>query len=139
MASPHTLVSVAAALAVAGLLLTGCASAGGTQSTAQACKILETDLTSASSDLSTAFSTLQSDPSGAEKGLVTFENALKKSTAKVTNTKVRAKADATVTSITAMDDDLKVYIADTTKTAGLEKSATKVQSTFTALGKSCTA
>jgi PBP1b-binding outer membrane lipoprotein LpoB len=137
--SHRIVLTAATALAATALLLTGCsAGAGSQQSTKQACKVLQTGIESSSTDLSTAFSNIQSDPAGAEKSLAKFDVALKAATAKVTNAKVKSAATKTTTAVDAMDSDLKKYVEDSSETAGLQKSATKVQTTFTTLGKLCT-
>ena len=139
MFSHRTVLTTATTIAVAALLLTGCSAGGGAQTTKQACKVLSSDLTSSSSDLTSAFSNLQSDPSGAEKALAKFDVALKASTAKVTNTKIKNAAVATTKAVDKMDSDLKAYVKDSSDTSGLQASATEVQTTFTKLGKLCTA
>jgi hypothetical protein len=139
--SPRTALTAATALAVTGLLLAGC-SAGASasaQTTKQACKVLSTDLTSSASQLASAFSEIQTDPKGAEAALAKFDASLKKAAAKVTNTKVKAAATATSKAVDNMDSDLKAYVKDSTDTAGLQASATKVQTTFTKLGTLCSA
>ena len=137
---PTAIPTAIATLAVAVLLLTGCsAGAGAPQTAKQACAVLETDLISSSSGLSSAFSTLQSDPQGAETALAKFSKALTSSADKVTNAQVKAAVTATTKSVDAMDVDLKDYVKDTSHTAKLESSATKVQTTFSKLGGLCTA
>jgi len=139
--SSRLALTAATALAVAGLLLTGCSAGAGasTQTVKQACKVLSTDLASSATDLSSAFSEIQSDPKGAEAALAKFDAALKKSTARVTNVKIKAAAAATSKAVDSMDSDLKDYVKDTSNTTGLEASSSKVQSTFTKLGSLCTA
>ena len=140
MFSHRTVLTAGTSLAVAVLLLAGCsAGAGGQQTTKQACKVLSSDLTSSSSDLSSAFSNVQSDPAGAEKALAKFDVTLKASTAKVTNVKIKAAATATTKAVDKMDSDLKAYSKDSSDTSDLEASASEVQSTFTKLGALCTA
>jgi len=140
VSSQPPILTAIATLAVAVILLTGCsADARAPQTARQACKVLETDLISSSSGLSSAFSTLQSDPQGAETALAKFDKALTSSAGKVTNAQVKAAVTATTKSVAAMDVDLMDYIKDTSHTANLESSATKVQTTFSTLAGLCTA
>ncbi len=121
------------------MILTGCtASAPAAQTSKQGCKVLEGDLTSSASALTTAFSSLQSDPKGAEQALAKFDTALTASTAKVTNAKVKAAATATVKAIGALDSGLKAYIKDSSNTKALTSAAQDVQTTFNKLGTICT-
>ncbi|MDP9027422.1 MAG: hypothetical protein M3N46_07665, partial [Actinomycetota bacterium] len=131
MFSPRTALTTATALVAAGLLLAGCSAGASAQTTTQACKALSTDLTSSATQLSAAFSSLQSDPKGAETALAKFGATLKAANAKVTNAKVKDAATATSKAVDSMDSDLKSYIKDSSATAALESSASKVQSTFT--------
>ena len=123
------------ALALAGLLLTGCSA--GAQTKAQACKSIEGDITSATTDLQTAFSKIQTDPSAAEAGLKKFDSKMKSATAKVSNPTVKSAATATVKALDKMDVDLKAYIKDPSSTTALQASANKVQTTFSKLGTTC--
>jgi hypothetical protein len=136
----RTLLSTLGILAVSGLLLVGCSAAA--QSKTQACKILETDVSGAASTLSSAFEKITDDPSAAEKALKTFDVKMTASVAKVTNTAVRAAGDASVTSLNALDADLKKYAADPTNTGvvdALQSDATKVQTAFNKLASVCSA
>lgn len=138
---PRTVLTAAAAVAVTGLLLAGC-SAGttaSTQSTTQACEVLASDLQSNASTLTTAFSNIQTDPKTAEAALAKFGAALKKSTGKVNNVKIKAAATAASNAVSSMDSDLKAYVKDKTDTAGLAASGSKVQTTITKLGTLCSA
>jgi hypothetical protein len=139
--SPRLVLTAATALAATGLLLAGCsaAAAPSTQTAKQACSVLSGDLASSATELSTAFSSIQTDPQGAETALAKFDASLKKSTTKVTNSKIKTAAANTSKAIDAMDSDLKSYIKDSSRTAGLQASATQVQNTFGKLGTLCTA
>ena len=138
---PRTALPAATVVAVIGLLLAGCSAgaAASTQSPTQACEVLAGDLETNASGLTSAFSTIETDPKAAEAALAKFGSALKKSTAKVTNVKVKAAATAASQAISSMDTDLKAYIKDKTDTAGLAVSGSKVQTTITKLGTLCTA
>jgi hypothetical protein len=141
--SSRLALTAATALAMTGLLLTGCSAGAGapasSQSVKQACKVLSTDLKSSATDLSSAFSEIQTNPAGAEAALAKFDSALKKSTAKVTNSTIKSAAAATSKAVDSMDTDLKAYVKDTTDTKNLAASSTKVQTTFTKLGSLCSA
>ncbi len=126
-------------LALTALIFTGCTgSSASSQSTKQACKVLETDLQSAATSLTSAFDQMQSDPEGAETALAKFDTQLKASTAKVTNTKVKTAANATIKAVDSLDSGLKAYITDSSNTTQLESGAKDVQTTFTKLGSICT-
>jgi hypothetical protein len=137
--SPRSALTTATALAMTGLLLAGCSAAANPQSTTQACEVLANDLSSSASQLTSAFSEIQTDPKAAETALAKFGATLKKSSAKVTNAKIKAAAGATSAALDSMDTDLKTYIKDSTKTAALASSGAKVQNTVTKLGSLCTA
>ena len=140
MIDRRTVLSTLAALAVTGLLLTGCSA--GAQSKGDACKLLETDVSGAASTLESAFTQISDDPSAAEKALKTFSTKMTGSVAKVTNPTVRAAGDAAVKALNALDADLKKYADDPTNTDvvdSMQSAANKVQTTFTKLGTICTA
>jgi hypothetical protein len=137
MTSQRTLLSTAAVLAVAAALLTGCSA--GAQTTAQACKSIESDVSSASTQLSSAFSNIQSDPKAAEVALAKFDTRLKTANKKITNAGIKAKVAATTKALDTMDSDLKAYVVDPSDTTALQSSSEKVQTAFTSLGKTCDA
>ena len=138
---PRTVLTAATAVAVTGLLLAGCSAgpAASSQSTTRACEVLANDLQANASGLTSAFTNIQTDPKAAEVALAKFGAALKKSTAKVTNVKIKAAATAASTAVSSMDSDLKAYITDPTDTTGLSASGVKVQTTITKLGTLCSA
>jgi hypothetical protein len=140
MINRRTVLSALGILAVSGMLLTGCSA--GAQSKAQACKILESDVSGAASTLESAFDKITDDPSAAEKALKTFDTKMTASVAKVTNPTVRAAGNSAVKSLNALDADLKKYAADPTDSAvvdSLQADATKVQTAFNKLGTVCSA
>ena len=140
MNNRRTVLSALGILAVSGMLLTGCSIGG--QSKADACKILESDVSGAASTLSSAFEKITDNPSAAEKALNTFDVKMTASVAKVNNPTVRAAGDAAVKSLNALDADLKKYAADPSNSDvvdSLQSDATKVQTTFNKLGTVCAA
>jgi hypothetical protein len=139
----RTVVSTLGLLAVSGLILTGCAGLpGGPQSKAQACKSLEADISGASSTLSSAISTISSDPAEGEKALKAFNVKLSASVAKVTNSDVKKAGKSAVDSLDAFDADLAKYAADKTDTSAidaLQKDSNKLQTAFNKLATTCKA
>lgn len=125
------------AIAVAGLLLTGCA--GGAQSKADACKVIESEVTDSAAQLQSGLSTLSSDPEGAVAQLDEFADTFDSAAGKVTNEDVKKSADASVAALKAFITEAKTAVddpasADQTK---LTDSLTKLQDEFTTLGTTC--
>lgn len=140
MINRRTVLSTLGMLAVTSLVLTGCSI--GSQSKADACKLLQSDVSGAANTLEGAFTKITDDPTAAEKALKSFETKLTASVAKVTNPTVRAAGDAAVKSLHALDADLKKYSADPTDSSvvgSLNTDGPKVQTSFSKLGKVCTA
>ncbi|HEY4226172.1 MAG TPA: hypothetical protein VGM70_10190 [Pseudolysinimonas sp.] len=140
MIDRRTVLSALGVLAVSGMLLTGCSA--GTQSKADACKLIQSDASSAATTLEAAFTKIQDDPAAAEKALKNFDTKWTSAVAKVTNPTVRAAGDASVKSLNALDADLKKYVADPTDSDvvdSLQSNADKVQTAFNKLGTVCSA
>lgn len=82
----HAARTVAGILAVSALLLTGCA---GGQSKAEACKQLNSELTDASTELTSSISNMASDPDGAVAALETFQGKFEKTVDGITNEEIK--------------------------------------------------
>jgi hypothetical protein len=123
------------------LALSGCAGIPGVggQTNAQACKILSDSVSSATSDLSSSFSSIASDPSAAVKKLDGLADDFDGGLKKVTNTTVKAAGEKASTSLKEMVKQVKDVVAHpkTADTSKVTAAATKVQTDFTAIGKVC--
>ena len=128
--------SLIGALAVAGLLLTGCA---GGQSKADACKGLESGLTDVQNDLNSSLSSASTDPKGAVKSLQTIADTFSDNVSKVTNDEVAPAAKDADKALTGLVDEFKKYADDPTSgdSNAMTSAASDVQTTFTELGKVC--
>lgn len=125
------------AIAVAGLLLTGCA--GGAQSKADACKVIETEVTDSAAQLQAGLSSLSSDPEGAVTQLDDFAKTFEGAADKVSNKEVKTSADASVDALKAFIEQAKTAVdsPDTADQTALTDSLTKLQDEFTTLGTTC--
>jgi flagellar hook-basal body complex protein FliE len=142
MQAHRTIASTIGILAVSAALLSGCSVVGAavTQNKTAACAVLASDMRSASTELSSAFSQVASDPAAGEAALASFATKLEASVKKVSNTQVKASAQKAVDSVKALDAELKKYTADPSDTAALDAlqaDAKDVQSTFGKLGSLC--
>ena len=128
--------SLIGALAISGLLLTGCA---GGQSKADACKVLEKGLTNVQDDLSSSLSNASTDPEGASKSLQAVADTFSDNVSKVTNDEVTPAAEDADGALTALVDEFAKYASDPTgaDVDALTAASTDVQTTFTELGKVC--
>lgn len=125
------------AIAVAGLLLTGCA--GGAQSKADACKVIETEVTDSAAQLQAGLSSLSSDPEGAVTQLDDFAKTFEGAADKVSNKEVKTSADASVDALKAFIEQAKTAVdnPETADQTALTDSLTKLQDEFTTLGSTC--
>jgi gas vesicle protein len=128
--------SLIGAIAVTGLLLTGCA---GGQSKADACKILETGLTDVQEDLTSSLSNAATDPEGASKALETVSGQFSDNVAKISNKEVKDAADDADEALGTLVSEFKTYSADPTNAdvSALTDASSEVQETFTDLSKVC--
>ena len=125
------------AIAVSGLLLTGCA--GGAQSKADACKVIESEVTDSAAKLQSGLSSLSSDPEGAVTQLDDFADTFEAAAGKVTNKEVKDSADASVDALQAFIEQARTAVSDpaTADQTALTDSLSKLQSEFTDLGTTC--
>jgi len=125
------------AIAVAGLLLTGCA--GGAQSKADACKVIESEVTDSAAQLQAGLTSLSSDPKGAVAQLDDFADTFSAAADKVSNDEVKKSADASVDALKAFIDEAKTAVDDpeAADQTALTDSLTKLQDEFTTLGTTC--
>jgi hypothetical protein len=128
--------SLIGALAITGLLLTGCA---GGQSQADACKVLESGLTDLQGELTSSLSNAQTDPEGASEALQTVSDKFSDNVAKVENDDVKDVADDADEALSTLVSEFDIYAADPTSvdTAALTDASADVQETFTELSKVC--
>jgi hypothetical protein len=128
--------SLIGALAITGLLLTGCA---GGQSKADACKVLESGLTDLQGELTSSLSNAATDPEGASEALQTVSDKFSGNVEKVANDDVKDVADDADEALSTLVSEFKTYAADPTSadTTALTNASTDVQETFTELSKVC--
>jgi gas vesicle protein len=128
--------SLIGALAITGLLLTGCA---GGQSKADACKVLESGLTDLQGELTSSLSDAATDPEGASEALQTVSDKFSDNVSKVSNDDVKDVADDADEALSTLVSEFKTYAADptTADTTALTDASTDVQETFTELSKVC--
>lgn len=125
------------AIAVAGMLLTGCA--GGAQSKADACKLIESEVTDSAAQLQSGLTSLSSDPEGAVSQLDDFADTFSGAADKVTNDEVKKSADSSVDALKAFIEQAKTAVDDpaTADQTALTDSLTTLQDEFTKLGTTC--
>ncbi|ROP58780.1 MULTISPECIES: hypothetical protein [unclassified Curtobacterium] len=139
--------------AVAVVLLAGCASGSGgsdgdattaakpvaTQSKAEACKTLESDMKSVSTQLQSQMTKFQSDPTAAVATLKDFDGKLKAATDKVTNKEVHETAAGFEQSFSNLVGQLEAFSKDpkSVDSTKLQDSITDVQSSTQAMSKVC--
>jgi hypothetical protein len=138
----RTIASTVGVFAVCAALLSGCSVVGAavTQNKTAACAVLASDMHSASTELSAAFSKVASDPAAGENALASFATKLQATVKKVSNTEVKASAQKAVDSVKALDGELKKYTADPSDTAvldALQSDSKDVESSFAELGATC--
>jgi gas vesicle protein len=128
--------SLIGALAITGLLLTGCA---GGQSKADACKVLESDLTDLQSDLTNSLSEAATDPEGASEALQSVSDKFSDNASKVSNDEVKKVADDADKALGSLVSEFKTYSKDpaSADTTALTDASSDVQDTFLALSKVC--
>lgn len=128
--------SLIGALAITGLLLTGCA---GGQSKADACKVLESGLTDLQSELTSSLSDAATDPEGASEALQTVSDKFSENASKVSNDEVKGAADDADKALSTLVSEFKTYASDPTNadTTALTDASTSVQETFTELSTVC--
>jgi hypothetical protein len=128
--------SLIGALAITGLLLTGCA---GGQSKADACKVLESGLTDLQSDLTNSLSEAATDPEGASEALQSVSDKFSDNASKVSNDEVKKVADDADKALGSLVSEFKTYSKDpaSADTTALTDASSDVQDTFLALSKVC--
>jgi gas vesicle protein len=128
--------SLIGAIAVTGLLLTGCA---GGQSKADACKILETGLTDVQNDLTSSLSDAATDPKGASEALQTVSDQFSENVGKIENKEIKDAADKADDALSTLVSEFKTYSDDPTNAdvSALTDASSGVQESFTDLSKVC--
>ncbi|MFJ3956032.1 hypothetical protein [Arthrobacter sp. NPDC090010] len=114
---------------------------GGTQSAADACAKLDSDMSGVATELQSNMSKFATDPKAAAEGLSKFSDKFKESVKGVTNPDVKSKAEAASTAYADFTAKIKSASEDpataATKLTDLSGASTKVQESFTELGKVC--
>jgi PBP1b-binding outer membrane lipoprotein LpoB len=128
-----------AAVAAAALLLSGCTAGAGGQSKADACTMLNDDMSSVSSELSSSIGSLQSDPSKASDAIHSLSDQLKKTSKKITNTDVKPAVGKVSTSLDAFSAQVDTYVDDpaSVDVNKLSSSVTDFQSAISKVQKLC--
>lgn len=128
--------SVIGSLAVAGLLLTGCA---GGQSKADACNVLIDGLDTLQTELSENVSELQADPEAAAEAIGKTADKFSENVGKISNEDVKKSADKADGALGDLSDAFGAYAEDpeNADTSALQDSATAVQDSFMDLQKTC--
>ena len=136
LAQRTKLTSVIGALAVAGLLLTGCA---GGQSKADACNALIDGLDTLQTELSENVSDLQDNPDAAAEAIDKTADKFSDNVGKISNDEVKKPADKADGALSDLSDAFGDYAEDpeNADTAGLQDSASALQDSFLALQKNC--
>jgi hypothetical protein len=129
----QTFAAVSAAALVV-LALAGCA---GGQSKADACKALESTMTSVTSDLNSSVGDFATDPSAAVKKMQSVDDALNKGLDKVSNADVKTAGAKAEKSLAAFVAAAQKFSDDPTDSDALQKASTNVETDFTAIGKVC--
>ena len=129
-------VSVIGSLAVAGLLLTGCA---GGQSKADACTVLIEGLDTLQTELSENVSELQADPEAAAEAIGKTADKFSENVGRISNDDVKKTADKADGALGDLSDAFGDYAEDpeNADTSALQDSATAVQDSFMDLQKTC--
>ncbi|WP_022887178.1 hypothetical protein [Glaciibacter superstes] len=128
--------SVIGSLAVAGLLLTGCA---GGQSKADACTVLIEGLDTLQTELSENVSELQADPEAAAAAIGKTADKFSENVGRISNDDVKKTADKADGALGDLSDAFGDYAEDpeNADTSALQDSATAVQDSFMDLQKTC--
>ena len=136
LAQRTKLASVIGSLAVAGLLLTGCA---GGQSKADACNVLIEGLDTLQTELSDNVSELQADPEAAAKAIDKTADKFSDNVDKISNDEVKKTADKADGALGDLSDAFGDYAEDpeNADTSKLQDSATAVQDSFQGLQETC--
>jgi hypothetical protein len=129
---------IAFAAAVA-LTLGGCTTAVSTQSQAEACRSLETSMSTVTAGLNSTFSNLSTDPTAAVKKLQEVTDDFHRAVKPITNAKLHRLGTRADTSLRALTSDVKKALASpkTADQASLEIASNAVEKDFTAVGKAC--
>lgn len=116
-------------------------SACGGQSVADACSKLDSDMSGISTELQSNMSKFASDPKAAAEGLGKFSDKLSESVKGVSNPDVKPKAEAASSAYADFTAKIKAAAEDpstaSSKMTELSGSVTKIQESFTELGKVC--
>ncbi|GAA1001001.1 hypothetical protein GCM10009563_29470 [Subtercola frigoramans] len=117
-------------------------SAGGsdasTQSVAEACTILNTQVSDSASALSNSFSSLQSDPAGAVNALQNLSTDFGTALGTITNPVVLQTASTAYGDLENLIADIQAYVADpSVGSSAIQVDGVAVQTSFTAIGAVC--
>ncbi len=131
-----TSVSAIGILAVAGLLLTGCA---GGQSRAEACTIVQTTLEKAQTELTESVSSFGDDPVAGAEAVQKLATDFSDANDKITNGDVKPESTKATEALNGFADEMETAAADPTAAdqTALSDAIGEVQTTFADLQTVC--
>ncbi|MCP2030100.1 outer membrane murein-binding lipoprotein Lpp [Okibacterium sp. HSC-33S16] len=123
-------------LAVAGLLLTGCA---GGQSKAEACTIVQDTLEQAQTELTESVSSFGDDPVAGAEAVTTLADSFSDANDKISNSDVKPKSSDATKALDTFAAEMETAAADpeAADQTALSDAIADVQSTFTDLQEVC--
>jgi outer membrane murein-binding lipoprotein Lpp len=129
-------------VAVAGLALTmlaGCSGGSGSQSKADACKQIESQLKGVSSELQSQVSKISSDPKAAASALAKFDKKFSAAIDDVDEPTVKKQATAAEKSFHTLSNELTAFSKDPSSVdvSKMQSNLTTLQSRFGKLSKTC--
>lgn len=130
-------VSAFGILAVAGLLLTGCA---GGQSTADACAIVQTTMEKAQEDLSESVASFGSDPAAGADAVDALAESFSGANEKVSNEEVKKTTNAAEKALDSFAVEMRAAAEDpeNIETTALTDALGDIQTTFEDVQTVCT-
>ena len=131
-----TIASAAGVLAVAGLMLTGCA---GGQSTTEACTIVQTTMVQAQEDLSASVASFGNDPVAGADAVDDLASAFSGANDKISNADVKKATDGAEKALDAFAAEMKKAAADQANvdSDALTGALDDIQTTFTGVQDVC--
>ena len=131
-----TTASVFGVLAVAGLMLTGCA---GGQSAPEACAVVQTTMVQAQEDLSESVTSFGSDPVAGAQAVDDLATAFSDANASISNAEVKASTDKAEKALDAFASEMEKAAADQANvdSDALTDALDDIKTTFTGVQKAC--
>ena len=130
------LTSAVGVLAVAGLMLTGCA---GGQSTAEACTIVQTTMVQAQEDLSESVASFGNDPVAGATAVEDLATAFTGANDKISNAEVKKATDGAEKALDSFASEMKKAAADQANvdSDALTGALDDIETTFTGVQDVC--